>query len=120
MTRKRIGQVALTIAALVHFALIRPLTDDLWRSHWFVGMNRNDCERMFLSFMMSLGFFLLLAIRKPHEHRSLIVFAAWYSFFHAFVMAIETIESWNHGVRRDYTDVVVAVILGLLLLVVHS
>ena len=60
---------------------------------------------------------LLLAIRKPHEHRSLIVFAAAYSFFHALVMTIETVESCNHGVRRDYGDVIVAIVLGLLLLV---
>lgn len=32
-------------------------------------------------------------------------------------MTIETVESCNHGVRRDYGDVIVAIVLGLLLLV---
>jgi hypothetical protein len=63
-----------------------------------------------------LGIFLLFAVRDPSRHRSLIIFAAFSSFFHAFVMAIETVESFSHGVRRDYTDVVVAAAFGAILL----
>jgi hypothetical protein len=81
-------------------------------------MNDNECEPMFLSFFVVLGVFLLLAVKKPTAHRSLIAFAAWWSLFHASVMAVQTIEAWHHGFRRDYTDVVVAGIIGAVLLAV--
>ena len=36
---------------------------------------------------LTLGIFLLLAVRNPSAHRSLIAFAAWSSFAHAVVMS---------------------------------
>jgi hypothetical protein len=59
----------------------------------------------------------LLAVWNPPRHRSLIIFAAFSSLFHAFVMAIETVEAFSHGVRRDYTDVLVATAFGAILFV---
>ena len=38
---------------------------------------------------MRLGVCLLLAARDPSAHRSVIAFAAWSSFAHASVMAIQ-------------------------------
>jgi hypothetical protein len=102
---------------LLYLGLLYPLSSDLWHSHWLVGMNNNECEPMFLSFFVGLGVFLLLAMRNPSRHRSLIAFAAFSSLLHAFVMAIETVEAFSHGVRRDYTDVVVAAVFGAILIV---
>jgi hypothetical protein len=79
-------------------------------------MNDNECEPMFLSFFVVLGVFLLLAVKKPSAHRSLIAFSAWWSIFHETVMAIQTIEAWNRGIRRDYGDVVIAGIIGAALM----
>jgi hypothetical protein len=73
---------------------------------------------MFLSFLVGLGFFLLLAVRNPSAHRSLIVFAAWNALFHASVMVIETVEAWRQGVHRDYTDVVIFLVIGGVLLAI--
>ena len=39
-----------------------------------------------------LGIFLLMAVRNPTAHRSLIAFAAWSSFAHAAVMSVLGVE----------------------------
>jgi hypothetical protein len=31
-------------------------------------------------------------------------------------MTIETVQAWNRGVHRDFTDVVIAAVVGLVLL----
>lgn len=118
MKRERIRQIVLAVAGLVFVGLVYPLASDLWRAKWLVEMNDNECEPMFLSFFVVLGVFLLLAAKKPSGHRSLIAFSAWWSLFHATVMTVQTIEAWNRGVHRDYTDVVIAGIIGAVLLAV--
>ena len=55
---------------------------------------------MFLSFFVVLGLFLLLTVKKPSAHRSLIAFAAWWSLFHASVMAIQTLQAWSRRIHR--------------------
>ena len=86
---------------------------------WLLEL-KNETEPMFLSFYVALGPFLLLAARKPSSHRSLIAFAAWSSLAHASVMTIQTVESWNHGIHRDFTDVVLFGVIGGLLLALSS
>src|ERR1700674_119418 len=100
-----ITEVVLAVVGLFYVALIYPLYTDLWHSKWLLEL-KNETEPIFLSFYVALGPFLLLAARKPSSHRSLIAFAAWSSLAHASVMTIQTVESWNHGIRRDFTDVV--------------
>lgn len=46
---------------------------------------------MMLSLYVTLGIFLLLAVRSPSEHRSLVAFTAWSSFAHAAVMTVMAI-----------------------------
>lgn len=118
MKRERTRQVILGLAGLAFVALIYPLWSDLWHANWLVQMNDNECEPMFLSFFVVLGLFLLLAVKKPSAHRSLVAFAGWWSVFHATVMAIQTIQAWNRGIHRDYKDVVIAGIVGAVLLAV--
>jgi len=76
----------------------------------------NETEPMFLSFFIPIGVFLLLAVRKPFEHRSTIALAAWCNISHGVVMAIQTAEAWIHGVHRDFTDVIIVLVIGGLLL----
>ena len=118
MKRERIRQVILALVGLSFVGLLYPLCSDLLHSNWLLQMNNNECEPMFLSFFVALGFFLLLAVRQPSAHRSLIAFAAWWSLLHASVMAIQTVEAFNHGIHRDYKDVVIAAIIGALLLLI--
>jgi len=44
---------------------------------------------MMLSIYATLGVFLLLAVRHPARHRSLIAFTAWSSLAHATLMAFQ-------------------------------
>ena len=100
MKRERIRQVILGLVGLSFVGLIYPLWSDLWRASWLVQMNDNECEPMFLSFFIVLGLFLLLTVKKPSAHRSLIAFAAWWSLFQASVMAIQTLQAWSRRIHR--------------------
>jgi len=71
---------------------------------------------MFVSFFVALGPFLLLAARNPPAHRLLIAFTAWWNLAHAAVMGIQTVQAWNRGVHRNFADVVIVAIIGLILL----
>ena len=115
MKRERMLQVALVIVGLVYVAMIYPLYIDLAHSKWLLEM-KNECEPMFLSWFIALGPFLLLAARKPSSHRSLIIFAACQALAHASVMTIQTVEAWQHGVHRNFTDVVLFTVIGGVLL----
>ena len=117
MKLERARQIVLAIVGLLYVALLYPLYTDLAHSSWLVAQNNNEIEPMFLSFFISLGVFLLLAARKPSAYRSLIAFAAWQSVAHSFVMIIETVEAWSHGVHRNFTDVIVTGVIGVVLLV---
>jgi len=44
-------------------------------------------DTMQMAIYAALGVFLLMAVRNPSAHRSLIAFAAWSSFAHAIVMS---------------------------------
>ena len=116
MRRERARQIVLGLLGLLYVALIYPLYTDLLHSSWLL-VQKNETEPMFLSFYIALGFFLLLAARKPLEYRSLIVFAAWQSLAHSAVMVIETVEAYRHGVHRDFTDVIITGVIGVVLLV---
>ena len=116
MKRERILRIFLVVLGLLFIALIYPLYTDLWHAKWLLEMH-NETEPMFLSFFIALGPFLLLAAKNPSAHRSLIVFTAWWSLAHAAVMTIETVQSWNRGIHRDFTDVVITAAIGLTLLV---
>ena len=84
-------------------------------SSWLLEM-KNESEPMFLSFFIPVGVFLLMAARKPSEHRSMIALAAWWHISHGVVMAIQTVEAWIHGVHRNFTDVIVFLVIGGVLL----
>jgi hypothetical protein len=49
-------------------------------------------DTMMLSLYVALGIFLLIAVRNPSAHRSLIAFAAWSSYAHAVAMSILGLE----------------------------
>ena len=115
MKRERMLQIFLVILGLLFLALIYFLYIDLWHANWLVNMH-NETEPMFLSFFIALGPFLLLAARNPSAHRLLIAFTAWWNLAHAAVMTIETVQAWNRGVHRNFTDVVIFAVIGLILL----
>jgi predicted membrane-bound dolichyl-phosphate-mannose-protein mannosyltransferase len=77
---------------------------------------KNEIEPMFLSFFIPVGVFLLIAARRPSEHRSMIALAAWWNISHGAVMAIQTVEARIHSVHRSFTDVIVFLVIGVVLL----
>jgi len=113
--RERLTQIVLVIVGLVDLSMIYFLYMDLRHSSWLL-VQKNECDPMFLSFFIPVGVFLLMAVRRPAEHRSVIALAAWWNIAHSLVMAIETVEARIHGVHRDFTDVVIFMVIGVVLL----
>jgi hypothetical protein len=113
--RERLTQIVLVIVGLLNLALIYFLFRDLWHSSWLLEQ-KNEIEPMFLSFFIPAGVFLLMAARRPSEYRSGIALVAWWNISHGAVMAIQTVEAWIHSVHRNFTDVVIFLVIGVVLL----
>ena len=92
MKRERLTQIVLVIVGLLNLAMIYFLYTDLRHSSWLL-VQKNECEPMFLSFFIPAGIFLLMAARRPSEHRSMIALAAWWNISHGTVMGIQTVEA---------------------------
>ena len=115
MKRERLTQIVLVIVGLLNLALIYFLYMDLRHSSWLLE-GKNEVEPMFLSFFIPVGVFLLVAARRPSEHRSMIALAAWWNISHGVVMAIQTVEARIHAVDRGFTDVIIFLVIGGVLL----
>jgi hypothetical protein len=46
----------------------------------------------------------------------MIALAAWWHISHGVVMAIQIVEARIHGIHRNFTDVVVFIVIGSVLL----
>jgi peptidoglycan/LPS O-acetylase OafA/YrhL len=84
MNRERALKIVLVLVGLLFTAGIYPAAMSLWHP----SPSNDPGDTMMLSLYFTLGVLLLLAVRRPTEHRSLIAFAAWSSFAHATVMSI--------------------------------
>jgi hypothetical protein len=118
MKRERAVQVVLVVVGLLYLGWTYPLFDSLSRSNWLT--KHQDAFPMFMSVNAVLGVFLLLAVKHPAKHRSLIAFGAWSTLAHASTMMVMTIEASSRGVRRmdSPQDIVIVGAIGFLLLVV--
>ena len=116
MKRERLTQATLPIVGLFNLALIRFLFKDLWHSAWLLE-GVNEAEPMFLSVFVSAGVALLLAMRQPAQHRSMIAFFGWWNIAHSSVMFIQTVQSWKLDHHRRYDDVILFFVIGVILLV---
>lgn len=83
MRRERALKIVLVLVGLLFTAGIYPMVGRLLSP---AGSDTGDTMMMSLYFV--LGILLLIAVRNPSAHRSLIAFAAWSSFGHAAVMTI--------------------------------
>ena len=106
MIRERALKAALVVVGLLFSAggvylLVRPPFKD-------------ETFRMMLSLYVTLGVFLLLALRNPSAHRSLIAFAAWSSLAHAGVMAVQV--SRNLIGREELVSSAALVVIGIALI----
>ena len=117
MKKERLTQIALLLVGLFNLALVSLfLYPDLWHSNWLLE-GKNEIEPMFLSVFVMIGLFLLLAIRRPSPHRSMIAFIGWWNIAHSTVMMVETVQSYRHHIHRNYDDVILFYFIGVVLLV---
>jgi len=86
-------KIVLVLVGLLFTAGVYPLVGSLLHP---AGSDMGDT--MMLSLYVVLGVFLLIAVRNPSAHRSLIAFAAWSSFAHAVAMSILGLEIPNQRV----------------------
>jgi hypothetical protein len=115
MNRERVLQVVLKLVGLTFIVGIYLLIV-VWPSgwSWHTGHLPHYLQ-MILGVYATLGVFLLIASRRPTEHRSLIAFAAWSSLVHAGIMAAQALTSADqHG--HLLGDVPALIIVGIVLI----
>lgn len=114
MTRDRILRIALVLVGLFFAAAVYPMIGGL------LHPDQSDTgDTMMMGIYVTLGIFLLLAVRNPSAHRSLIAFAAWSSFVHALVMSLQGLEIASQ--RSGFlVGSAVLVVIGVALLVLSS
>ena len=87
MIRERTLKIVLVLVGLLFSAAVLPAIGGLRDpAHSDTG------DTMMMGVYLVLGIFLLIAVRNPSAHRSLIAFAAWSSFAHALVMSVLGLE----------------------------
>jgi len=104
MARERALKTVLVVVGLLFTAAVVPLT---------MFFSREPAVPMIMSIYVTLGIFLLLAVRDPVANRSLIAFGGWANLAHAGVMAAQ--EYRNVIERRELAGVVVFAIVGVVL-----
>ncbi len=105
MNRELALKIALALIGILFLALAYPLV---------IFIRIDPATSMMFSLYVTLGVFLLLAIRNPPANRTLIAFTAWSSFAHALVMGT---QACRHMVARgELIGVAVLVVIGIALL----
>ena len=105
MNRELLLKIVLALVGILFLALAYPLV---------VFIRRDPATSMMFSLYVTLGVFLLLAIRNPSESRSLIAFTAWSSFAHAAIMGTQACR--NMVARGELIGVAVLVVIGVALI----
>jgi hypothetical protein len=88
MARERALQVVLGLVGLLFVWGIYPLIDGVL--HPDVG---NMGSTMMLSLYVTLGVFLLIAVRHPQAHRGVISFTVWSSVAHGLTMVAQSVRA---------------------------
>ncbi|HMG87209.1 MAG TPA: DUF6632 domain-containing protein [Terracidiphilus sp.] len=97
-------KVVLALVGILFLALAYPM---------IVFVRQAPALSMQFSLYVTLGVFLLLAIRNPSAHRSLIAFTAWSSFAHAALMGTQAF--CNMVARGELIGVAVLIVIGIAL-----
>jgi len=105
MNRDLALKIVLALVGILFGVLAYPLA---------IFMRRDPATSMMFSLYVTLGVFLLLAIRNPSASRSLIAFTAWSSFAHAAIMGTQACR--NMVARGELIGVAVLVAIGVALI----
>src|SRR5580700_7432091 len=105
MNRDVALKIVLGLTGLLFLALTYPLT---------MFVRQDPSMSMMFSLYVTLGVFLLLAIRSPWANRSLIAFTAWSSLAHAALMGTQAMRDMVS--RDELVGVAVLVVIGAALI----
>jgi hypothetical protein len=105
MNRQLALKIMLALVGVLFLALAYPMA---------IFMRQDPGTSMMFSLYVTLGVFLLLAIRNPSASRSLIAFTAWSSFAHALIMGTQACR--NMVARGELIGVAVLVVIGAALI----
>lgn len=111
MIRQRAVKILLVLTGLACITGLYPLSGAL-RDGPAATINRQD--QMILTIYITLGIFLLIAARHPHEHRSFILFAGWSTLAHDGIMIVQGIQ--YHDLRGDLLGFVIGGVIGVALI----
>jgi hypothetical protein len=104
MNRELALKIVLALVGLLFIALSYPM---------IVFIRQEPALSMQFSLYVTLGVFLLLAIRNPSASRSVIAFTAWSSFAHAVLMGTQALRGMV--ARGELIGVAVLIVIGILL-----
>jgi hypothetical protein len=113
MRQERVLQVMLVLIGLFFVAGIYPLLTSLPQHQ-----QSDYGDQMMLAVYFVLGVFLLLAVRRPTDHRSLIAFAGWGTLAHDAVMAVQA--SQLKQLRSELLPLIVVALLCVALIALVS
>ena len=105
MNRERALKAVLGLVGLIFLASVYPLV---------IFVRQEPSLSMMFSVYVTLGIFLLLAVRNPSANRNLIAFTAWSSFAHAALMGVQTYR--NIISRGELVGVALLVVIGVALI----
>jgi hypothetical protein len=105
MNRELALRIVLGLVGFIFLALAYPL---------ILFVRQDPATSMMFSLYVTLGVFLLLAIRNPSASRSLIAFTAWSSFAHAAIMGTQAMKDMIS--RQELAGVAVLVVIGVTLI----
>jgi hypothetical protein len=105
MNRERVLKIVLALVGLLFLALVYPLV---------LFARQEPALSMMFSVYVTLGAFLLLAVRDPSANGSLIAFTAWSSLAHATVMGAQAFQ--NMISRGELGGVAAFAIIGIALI----
>lgn len=91
--------IALGVFGVFLVVGVYPLMNWLWPDGWAWEPRQTEYEQMIAGVYATLGVFLLLAVRNPLAHRSLIQFTIWSSIVHATIMAVQA--GHDHAERAN-------------------
>ncbi len=109
MRRERVLQVLLVLVGLFFVAGIYPLLESIPQHQ-----QSDYGDQMMLAVYFVLGVFLLLAVRSPAAHRSLISFTGWGTLAHDAVMAVQA--SQLRQLRSELLPLIVVALLCVALI----
>ena len=89
-------RVALFVFGLFFIIGIYPMMMWVWPSGWGWTPRQPEYEQMIMGIYATLGVFLILAIKNPMKHASLIWFTIWSSIVHGGIMFVQAIVMYRH------------------------